>query len=108
MEQSGIQEILKALELHSTHVDKKIDQLKVDLETRMDKRFDEVYERFNEVDKRFDEVYERFDEVNKRFDRQDKKFNGVRVELAKTQETVDYLSTKNVQHEKKLRTIYEQ
>ncbi|HLQ95937.1 MAG TPA: hypothetical protein VK108_06090 [Pseudogracilibacillus sp.] len=87
MEQSGIQEILKALELHSAHVDKKIDQLKVDLETRMDKRFDEM---------------------NKRFDRQDKKFNGVRVELAETQETVDYLSTKNVQHEKKLRTIYEQ
>ena len=87
MEQSGIQEILTALELHSAHVDKKIDQLKVDLETRMDKRFDEM---------------------NKRFDRQDKKFNGVRVELAETQETVDYLSTKNVQHEKKLRTIYEQ
>jgi len=94
MEHSGIQEILKALELHSVHVDKKIDQLKVDLETRMDKRFDEVYERF--------------DEMNKRFDRQDKKFNGVRVELAETQETVDFLSTKNVQHEKKLRTIYEQ
>jgi len=94
MEHSGIQEILKALELHSAHVDKKIDQLKIDLETRMDKRFDEVYERF--------------DEMNKRFDRQDKKFNGVRVELAETQETVDYLSTKNTQHEKKLRTIYEQ
>lgn len=87
MEQSGIQEILKALELHSVHVDKKIDQLKVDLETRMDNRFDKL---------------------EKRFDHQDKKFDGMRVELTETQETVEYLATKNVQHEKKLRTIYEQ
>lgn len=83
MEQSGIQEILKALELHSAHVDKKIKELETG-------------------------INERFDKMEKRFDRQDKKFNGMRVELTETQETVDYPASKNVQHEKKLRTIYEQ
>lgn len=73
MEQSDLQEILKALQLHSTHIDQKLDGM----ENRMDKRFDRI----------------------------DKKLDGFRVELTETQETVDYLSSKNVQHEQKLRKL---
>lgn len=75
MEQSGIQEILKALQLHSKHMDEKLSEM------------------WNRMDERFDRI--------------EKKLDGMRVELTETQETVDYLSSKNVQHEKKLRQIYE-
>lgn len=87
MEQSGFKEILKALELHSAKIGQEIDQKVDGLEKKMDKRFDRVDERLERLDKKFD---------------------GMRVELTETQETVDFLSTKHVQHEKKLRAIHGQ
>ena len=83
MEQSGIQEILHAIKLHSAHFDEKFNVMETNLENRMDKKFDRMEERF---------------------DRIESKLNGFRVELTETQETVDYLTIKNAQHEKKLRT----
>nr|WP_245301629.1 hypothetical protein [Virgibacillus natechei] len=68
-------------------MDKKMDQMKVDLENRMD---------------------ERFDRIDERLDKLETKFDSLRVEFTETQETVDFLSTKNVQHEKKLRNVYGQ
>jgi hypothetical protein len=82
MEQSGIQEILHALKLHSAHIDEKLNLMATNLENRMD---------------------EKFDRMDERFDRIESKLNGFRVELTETQETVDYLTIKNAQHEKKLR-----
>lgn len=93
MEQAGIQEILKALQLHSKHIDEKLVDMRVQIDNVK-----------NQLESRIDKVESRMDE---RFDRIEKKLDGMRVELTETQETVDYLSSKNVQHEKKLRQIYE-
>ncbi len=100
MEQSGVQEILKALQLYSKTMNQKLDDMKHDLENRMD-------ERFEQVDHRFEQIDHRFEQIDHRFDRVEKKIDGLRVDMAETQETVDYLSSKNVQHERKLREIRE-
>ncbi len=42
MEQSGVQEILKALQLYSKTMNQKLDDMKHDLENRMDERFEQV------------------------------------------------------------------
>ncbi|WP_251549212.1 hypothetical protein [Neobacillus muris] len=55
-----------------------------------------------DLENRMDEKFERMEE---RFDRIESKLNGFRVELTETQETVDYLTLKNAQHEKKLRNL---
>ena len=44
------------------------DQRFVELEARIDQRFEEVNRRFEQVDKRFEQVDQRFEEVNRRFD----------------------------------------
>lgn len=84
MEQSGIKEILNALELHSGKIDKKLQH------------------HFDQTDKKFEGLEE---QMNDRFDRLEKKFDGMQVGLRETQETVDFLSSKYAQHEKKLRNI---
>ena len=87
MEKSELNEILNALKLHSGHIDKKMDVMKTDLEKRMD---------FLETKK------------DVRFDRLEKKVDGIRVDLTETQETVNFLSSKYAQHEKKLQTLINQ
>ncbi len=47
----------------------------------VDKKFDGVYKRFDEMDEKFDEVDEKFDGVYKRFDEMDEKIDNVRTEL---------------------------
>ncbi|MFE8697473.1 hypothetical protein ACFYKT_14105 [Cytobacillus sp. FJAT-53684] len=122
MDQSGIQEILKALELHSEHIDNKITDMKVQLENRMDEKFDQIDKRFEQMDKRFEQVDRRFEQVDKRFEQMDKRFerledrvgrvesklDSFRVELLETQENIDHLTIKNVRHERKLRNLIDQ
>lgn len=109
MEATSIQEILNALKLHSSHIDQKIDQLNDHLEKRIDEVRDQMNLRMDQLDNRMDQLESRLDHMEftmeERFDRMEKKFDGMRVEIIETQETVDYLSTKNIQHEKKLRKI---
>ncbi len=126
MEGSGFKEILNALKLHSEHIDQKMDVMKENLEGQMnegfkqisqrfervderfeqiDKRFDQIDERFEQIYKRLEQVDERFEQIDKRFDNLDKKVDGIRVDLTETQETTDFLSSKVVQHERKIRTI---
>ena len=93
MEQSGIQEILHAIKLHSAHFDEKLNVMATNLENRMDNLKTDLENRMDE----------KFDRMEERFDRIESKLNGFRVELTETQETVDYLTIKNAQHEKKLR-----
>ncbi len=52
-----------------------------------------------------DKVDQRFDRLEGRLDRMEKKMDGFRVELTETQETVDFISVKTLQHEKKLREL---
>ncbi|WML39471.1 hypothetical protein RCG19_20170 [Neobacillus sp. OS1-2] len=115
MEQSGIHEILNALKLYSSQVDKKLDEMKTDLENKIDNVKSELVNKIDnvksELESKIDNVKselenrmdERFDQMDERFDRIESKLNGFRVELTETQETVDYLSIKTAQHEKKLR-----
>lgn len=56
-------------------------------------------------DQRFKEVDENFKEVNRKLDQLNKKQDGTRVELSEIQETTDFLMSKVVTHEKKLRNI---
>ncbi|APC49568.1 hypothetical protein BME96_15805 [Virgibacillus halodenitrificans] len=53
-----------------------------------------------EITGKITELEERMDE---RFERLETKFNSTRAALIETQETVDFLSGKTVQHEKQLR-----
>ncbi|MBM4761768.1 hypothetical protein [Bacillus sp. B15-48] len=94
MEKSGLHEILNALKLHSEHIDKKIEGLKFDL----DKRLDSMNHRLDSMENRMDT----------RFDRLEKKVDGIRVDLSETQETVNFLSSKYAQHEKKIQGLMNQ
>ncbi|MCG1027112.1 hypothetical protein J5S49_02255 [Virgibacillus halodenitrificans] len=58
-----------------------------------------------EITGKITKLEERMDE---RFERLETKFNSSRAELIETQETVDFLSSKTVQHEKKLRKFLNQ
>ncbi|MEI3611949.1 hypothetical protein [Pseudogracilibacillus sp. SO30301A] len=89
-EKTILNEVLRALELHSN---------------KMEKRFDQIDKRFDQVDKKFEQVDKRFEQVEMRLDRLEKKFDGTRVDIIETQETVDFLSSKTIQHEKKLREL---
>lgn len=63
---------------------------------------DKIDERFDSLEQRMDRMENKMDT---RFERQEKKLDGLRVEITETQETVDYLSSKSLQHDKKLRSI---
>ena len=106
MEQSGIKEILRALQLHSEHIDKKMEsrmnEMKEHMGNRMDQMEVKLENRMDQLENRMDQMEAKFDD---RFDRLEKKFGGLNVELIETQETVDYLASKNVQHERKLRNL---
>jgi ATP-dependent DNA ligase len=75
-QETMLKEILKALNLHSNHMDQK-----------------------------FKKIDERLDRIDGRLDRMEKKMDGFRVALTETQETVDFISAKTIQHEKKLRKL---
>lgn len=66
----------------------------------MDNKLINLEERLNNKIEKMEEKFE------KRFDRLEKKFDGLSVSLIETQETVDYLASKNAQHERKLRNIH--
>ncbi|MRG87832.1 hypothetical protein [Salinibacillus xinjiangensis] len=80
MEQSQMNQILEALKQHSQKMDEKL----TDIENRMDAKFDKV---------------------EKRFDRLEKKVDGMRVEFNETQENVNFLTSKYVEHDRKIREL---
>ena len=92
-----LNEVLHALSLHSERMEKRFEQI--------DERFEKIDERFEEIDQRFEKIDQRFDKMEERFDRLEKKFDGIRVELTETQETTDFVATKSIQHEKKIREM---
>ncbi|MBS4202152.1 hypothetical protein KHA93_21310 [Bacillus sp. FJAT-49732] len=98
MEKAGIQEILNALKLYSEQIDGKINDFKDEINGRMDKMDNELLG----LNSRMDKMEAKFEE---RFDRLEKKLDVFRIELQETQETVDFLASKNLQHERKLRNI---
>lgn len=99
MEQKTLlNEILNAFKLHSQDIDQKMDGLKTDLESKMDMLKTDLE---SKMDEGFNHVDHQISELGKKVD-------GIRTELNETNENVDYLLSKNAQHEKKLRQISEQ
>lgn len=94
MEKFELEEILKALNLFSTNINTRFDSL--------ENKVNSLENKVNSLDNKVETLDQ---QMNERLDRLEKKFDGFRVELVETQETLDYLSSKNLQHEKKLRTI---
>jgi hypothetical protein len=95
MDKVELQEILNALNLHSKHIDEKLENMEKIIVNRMDEMKVKLEERMDEMkiklEKRMDA---RFYRLEKRLERLEKKFDGLRIELTKTQETVDYLPVK--------------
>ena len=85
-QETVVKEILQALKLHTNQME----------------------QRFNQIDERFEKVDQRLDSIDERLDRMEKKMDGFRVELTETQETVDFIAKKTLQHEKKLREFHHQ
>jgi len=79
-----LKEILHAFKLHSEHMDEKLDR------------------KINELR---DELRAGFTDVNKRLDRLTARQDGTQADLAETNETVNFLHSKVVQHEKKLHQL---
>jgi len=65
MDNSGIQEILHALKLHSAHIDEKLNTMR-----------DQFENRFNQVDARFEQIDKRLDNIENRLERVETKLSG--------------------------------
>lgn len=109
MEQQNIlQEILGVLKQFSVNIDQKIAALDQKIDQKiavLDQKIDQLNQK---MDEKFDETNERLSQVENRLDRIEKKLDGFHVELTETQESVEFLLTKNAQHEKKLRELQKQ
>ncbi|MFD1851377.1 hypothetical protein [Oceanobacillus bengalensis] len=106
MEQKTIlNEILGALNQHSVHVDNKFDQLRNDLESKMDNMRNDLESKMDNMRNDMGNLEQKMD---KGFSRLGKKVDGIRVELTETKETTDYVLSRTLQHDKKLRQLSEQ
>ena len=115
MEDVALKTILQALKEHSEHIDSRFDHLekRMDgLEARMDKlesRMDKMESRMDKLESRMDKLENDLQSfrknVDERFTRLEKKLEGIRAELTDAQETLDFVSSKTLKHEKKLRQL---
>lgn len=106
-QETMLKEILNALQLHSRKMDENFEKVDARFE-QVDACFAQVDARFEQVETRFNQVDDRFDRIEKRLDRVENKLGGFRAEMTEVQETVDFISAKTVQHEKKLREMNRQ
>jgi predicted nuclease with TOPRIM domain len=121
MEQNTIvKEILKALDLHAAQLRTQMMEMNEQFKTKlqvMNDRFEAKLQEMNdrletkmqEMNDRFEAKIERLEnEMNERFNRLETKIDNLHTELTETQETVDFLSSKTIQHERKIRELYRQ
>lgn len=94
MEDVGVKTILQALNEHSNQINTRLD--------RVDDRFDRIEDRLDTLEIRVDTLEKN---MNGQFDKLGRKVDGIRVELTETQETLDFVSTKTLKHDKKLRQL---
>src|SRR3989338_2032249 len=73
----GHQALDKKIDKVDSNLNSKIDSFK----TEMDYKFETVFEKFNKVDKRFDEVDKRFEKVDEQFKQVGAQFDEVKDEL---------------------------
>jgi ABC-type phosphate transport system auxiliary subunit len=72
------------------------------LETKMQKMGNQLRTKMKQMVENLEE------KINERFNRLETKVDSLRTELSETQETVDFLSSKTLQHERKIRELYRQ
>jgi predicted RNase H-like nuclease (RuvC/YqgF family) len=103
MEQETVlKEILKALELHSGHIHAEIQQMSSQLRAEMQEVGNQLRTEMREMVGKLEE------KMDKRFNQLETKVDSLRIELSETQETVDFLSSKTLHHERKIRELYRQ
>ncbi|MED4972121.1 hypothetical protein [Geobacillus thermoleovorans] len=93
-----VKEVVEALKIFSRDIRTQIDEMGSQLRA-------EIQDTANQLRA---EMQQFRTEVNERFDRLEQKFAGLRVELTETQETVHFLASKTIQHEKKLHHLAKQ
>ncbi|STO11399.1 Uncharacterised protein [[Flavobacterium] thermophilum] len=93
-----VKEVVEALKIFSRDIRTQIDEMGSQLRA-------EIQDTANQLRA---EMQQFRAEVNERFDRLEQKFAGLRVELTETQETVHFLASKTIQHEKKLHHLAKQ
>ncbi|MEH7385872.1 hypothetical protein V7147_10730 [Bacillus sp. JJ1521] len=72
---------------------------------KMDEKFEKMDDKFEKLEKKMDEG---FANINKKLDRLTVRLDGVQEDLNETKETVQFLHTKVVQHDKKLHKLSHQ
>ncbi|RAK22048.1 hypothetical protein B0I26_10227 [Anoxybacillus vitaminiphilus] len=110
MEQNTIvKEILKALDLHAAQLRTQMVEMNEQFETKMQEMNERFEIKMQEMNNRLEARIDRLEnEMNERFNRLETKIDSLRTELTETQETVDFLSSKTIQHERKIRELYRQ
>lgn len=98
MENKGLQEIIKTIERMAEEMQLKIDSDNEQTITETDKNSNEVK---SALQIRESENIN----IEKKLEQLERNFKDLRVELLETQEAVDYLLSRNIQLEKKLRTL---
>jgi gas vesicle protein len=112
-QETMLKEILKALELHSDHIhaemQKMSSQLKAEMQEMGNQLRTEMKEMGSQLRTEMKEMVGKLEEkMDERFNRLETKVDSLRIELSETQETVDFLSSKTLQHERKIRKLYRQ
>ncbi|ASS88163.1 hypothetical protein EPB69_04415 [Geobacillus stearothermophilus] len=115
-----VKEVVEALKIFSrdirTQIDEMGSQLRAEIQDTANQLRAEIQETANQLRAEMQETANQLRaemqqfraEVNERFDRLEQKFAGLRVELTETQETVHFLASKTIQHEKKLHHLAKQ
>ncbi|WP_179134488.1 hypothetical protein [Oceanobacillus timonensis] len=99
-QETMLKEIPQAFKLHSQHIDTKFEHI--------DQRFEKMDERLEQVDSKMDNMRIELEaRMDQGFEHLGKKIDGVRADLTETQNTADFLLDKTAQHEKKLRYFSE-
>ncbi|MGG2954045.1 hypothetical protein [Geobacillus stearothermophilus] len=115
-----VKEVVEALKMFShdirTQIDEMGSQLRAEIQDTANQLRAEIQETANQLRAEMQDTANQLRaemqqfraEVNERFDRLEQKFAGLRVELTETQETVHFLASKTIQHEKKLHHLAKQ
>lgn len=107
-QETMLKEILNALKAHGEHVDRRLEQLESEMREgfeRVSRMEIEMKEGFERVSRMETEMTEGFERVDEQLEHLGKKSDGLRADFHDTQGNVNYLLTKNAQHEEKLHEL---
>jgi DNA repair exonuclease SbcCD ATPase subunit len=104
--QTKIQEISSQLQ---AEIQELRNQLREEIQETANQLRKEIQEMNSQLRTEMREMVGKLEEkMDERFNRLETKVDSLRIELSETQETVDFLSSKTLQHERKIRELYRQ